>query len=161
MLRIGQHDFSQQRLRTVMTTPPLLFNHMTQFTWVMSASTGAFDMVLADQSWRRSTSRPAFARERKTRVASGRMEWDVPKNYIEALDEDPEAVRGSRETSLYDVHGSARLAGSNRRLESVSLCVMRPFLHIARFFTDRVRSHHLLCRSRKSDAETMSNPAGF
>ncbi|CAK0836121.1 unnamed protein product [Prorocentrum cordatum] len=92
MLRIGQHDFSQQRLRTVMTTPPLLFNHMTQFTWVMSASTGAFDMVLADQSWRRSTSRPAFARERKTRVASGRMEWDVPKNYIEALDEDPEAT---------------------------------------------------------------------
>lgn len=92
LLRIGQYDFSQRRLRTVMTTPPLLFNHMTQFTWVMTASTGAFDMVLADQSWRRSTGRPSFARERKTRVANGRLEWDVPEHYMEALDEDPEVM---------------------------------------------------------------------
>jgi len=75
-----------------MTKPPLVFNHMTQFTWVMTASTGAFDMVLADQSWRRSTSRPSFARERKTRVSRGRLEWDVPDHYMEDLDEDPEAM---------------------------------------------------------------------
>jgi len=92
LLHIGQYDLTQERLRMAMTKPPLVFNHMTQFTWVMTASTGAFDMVLADQSWRRSTSRPSFARERKTRVSRGRLEWDVPDHYMEDLDEDPEAM---------------------------------------------------------------------
>jgi len=97
LLHMGQSEVSQEKIRTVLTQPPLLFNYMTQFTWVMTASSGSSDMVLADQSWRRSAQQPAFARERR-KMGNGRVEWDLPKDYMEALDkldegpEDPEAA---------------------------------------------------------------------